>query len=83
MNNPKMTKLKELVELAMEVEESDPIDWGIVQVDPETVYGMMAAHVIDMFEEKHEDSELVMMGVMVKLLVENFVLQAYFAQDSD
>lgn len=79
----KMTKLKELVELAMEVEDSDPIDWSIVQVDPETVYGMMAAHVIDMFEEEKEDAELIMMGVMVKLLVENFVLQAYFAQDSD
>ena len=79
----KMTKLKELVDLAMEVEDSDPIDWSIIQVDPETVYGMMAAHVIDMFEQTHKDSELVMMGVMVKLLVENFVLQAYFAQDSD
>ena len=80
----KIATLEQLIELAMEVEAEDPLPWDNVNIAPETAYGMMAAHVIDMFEQESEsDRELVMMGVMTKLLVENFLLQAVIAQYPD
>lgn len=80
----KIATLEQLIELAMEVEAEDPLPWDSVNIAPETAYGMMAAHVIDMFEQESDsDRELVMMGVMTKLLVENFLLQAVIAQYPD
>ena len=73
--NKKVATLEQIVELAQEVEKKDPIDWSQVSVTPETAYGMMAAHIIDLFEKEQEaDREITMMSVMTKLLVENFVL---------
>ena len=73
--NPKMVVLEQLIELAMTVEQQDPLPWHTVNITPETAYSMMAAHVIDLFEkESDSDRELVMMSVMTKLLVENFLL---------
>jgi len=77
----KILKLRELVELAKLTEESDPIDWDLVNIAPDTAYGMMAAHVIDIVEHLNaEDREVVMMSVMVKLLVENLVLNVALAE---
>lgn len=71
----KILRLRELVELAKLTEENDPIDWSLVNMSPDAAYGMMAAHVIDIVEHLNaEDREVVMMSVMVKLLVENLVL---------
>lgn len=77
----KILRLRELVELAKMTEENDPIDWDLVDISPDTAYGMMAAHVIDIVEHLNaEDREVVMMSVMVKLLVENLVLNAALAE---
>lgn len=62
-------ELEELVDLAKAGAEGDPIDWGDLSVDRDDAYRMMAAHVLDM------DPDLtVQRSVIVKLLVENFVL---------
>jgi hypothetical protein len=63
------TDLDLLVELAMEVESEDPIDWGMLAVDEEQAYRLMASQVIEM-----DFNELTTRAVIVKLLVENFVL---------
>jgi hypothetical protein len=81
--NPKMVTLEQLIELAMAVEPSDPLPWNSVNISPETAYSMMAAHVIDLFEQQSDvDREIVMMSVMTKLLVENFLLNLKLHQNN-
>ena len=77
----KMMTLNQLVELAIATEQNEELPWDKLTISKENAYGMMAAHVIDMFEnEEAADREIVMMSVMVKLLVENFVLQLALRQ---
>ena len=73
----KMMTLNQLVELAMATEQNNELPWDKLTISKETAYGMMAAHIIDMFNEYESDADkqVVMMSVMVKLLVENFILQ--------
>lgn len=61
--------VKLLVDLAMEVEMEDPIDWGMLAIDEHDAYELMAAHVLEM-----NNDDLTNKAIIVKLLVENFVL---------
>ena len=61
--------VKVLVDLAMESEIADPIDWGELKITEEQAYIMMATHVLEM-----ERNELTDAAIIVKLMVENFVL---------
>ena len=58
-----------LVMLAKEGEAMDPIDWGELNITKEQAYVMMATHVLQM-----ERNHLTDGAIIVKLLVENFVL---------
>ena len=58
-----------LADLAMEVESADPIDWGMLSIDERSAFLLMAASVIE-----RNDDDLTNKAVIVKLLVENFVL---------
>ena len=61
--------IRNLVILAKEVESVDPIDWGELSITEEQAYIMMASHVLEM-----ERNHLTDGAIIVKLLVENFVL---------
>jgi hypothetical protein len=61
--------VKILVYLAMEVEMEDPIDWGMLAISEHDAYELMAAHVLEM-----NNDDLTNKAIIVKLLVENFVL---------
>ncbi len=61
--------IRNLVILAKEGETMDPIDWGDLSITEEQAYIMMATHVLDM-----ERNHLTDGAIIVKLLVENFVL---------
>ena len=61
--------VKVLVELAKECETVDPIDWGELAITEEQAYIMMATHVLEM-----ERNNLTDAAIIVKLMVENFVL---------
>lgn len=61
--------IRNLVILAKEVESVDPIDWGELSITEEQAYIMMATHVLEM-----ERNHLTDGAIIVKLLVENFVL---------
>jgi|TARA_R110000744_G_scaffold24755_1_gene61790 hypothetical protein len=64
-----------LVDLAMECELSDPIDWGLLRITEEQAYQMMASQLLDQFDEvKKADLIPVILATATKLLVENFVL---------
>ena len=56
-----------LIELAMEME--DPIDWTDLNITEKQAYAMMASHVMEMKNDLLTDK-----AIIVKLLVENFVL---------
>ena len=64
-----MTQVEMLVQLAMETEINDPIDWGMLAVREEEAYALMASHVLEMPHDPLTDQ-----AIIVKLLVENFVL---------
>jgi hypothetical protein len=61
--------IRNLVILAKECATVDPIDWGELNITEEQAYIMMAAHVLEM-----ERNHLTDGAIIVKLLVENFVL---------
>lgn len=72
-------KLAELlVDIAKEVEVGDPIDWGMVEIDEDEAYRLMALHVLEM-----EDDKLIIAATLTKLLVENMVLNTKLLQASN
>lgn len=66
---PTNPEIKLLVDLAMEAEITDPIDWGELNITEQQAYVMMAANVLEMNNDRLTDK-----AIIVKLLVENFVL---------
>lgn len=62
-------EIRNLVELAKEGEVMDPIDWSDLNISEDQAYALMAAHVLQM-----ERNHLTDGAIIVKLLVENFVL---------
>lgn len=74
MNYQTLT-IDQLADLAQEVEIGDPIDWGMLAVDENTAYRIMASSVLEQFLGlKEEERMTVALGTITKLLVENFVL---------
>ena len=69
MFEPTNEAVATLVALAKEGAEFDPIDWGDLNITEDQAYVMMAAHVLEMPLE-----DLTSRAIIVKLLVENFVL---------
>ena len=67
-------EIKLIVELAKETSITDPIDWGNLSITEEQAYIMMAAHVLEM-----ERNNLTDTAIIVKLLVENFILNLKLA----
>lgn len=60
---------KVLAQLAQESEIVDPIDWGYLNISEEDAYNLMAMHVAEL-----ENDPIPLKSMVVKLLVENFVL---------
>jgi len=67
--------LQQLVELAKESKITDPIDWSNLNVSEDTVYDMIGLSVIEMLDKvEGENAEIIMSASILKLTVENFVL---------
>lgn len=74
-NLTKTEAVGRLIALAKEVEVRDQIDWSQLKVTEAEVYEMMGNSVVDqMYSLPDEHREGVALATMVKLLVENFVL---------
>ena len=69
MMTPDNPELKLIVELAKETSVTDPIDWNELNITEEQAYVMMATHVLEI-----ERNHLTDAAIIVKLMVENFVL---------
>lgn len=66
-----MISVETLVELAKEVENEDPIDWGMLSIDENTAYHIIASQVLELY---NTNDQLTMLASITKLIVENFVL---------
>jgi hypothetical protein len=68
--------INELIDLAQSVETEDPIDWGLLSISEHDTYMMIATSVLEQYQTWKEmgDSEKIMLSVILKLIVENFVL---------
>lgn len=67
-------EIDRIVELAKEVDAGDPIDWGMMAIDEEAAYRMLASFVIEQFDKYDECEREIMVATIVKLVVENFML---------
>ncbi len=63
--------VKIIADLAREIESEDPIDWGLLQIDENTAYELMASQVIEKFNDA---DKITMIATITKLVVENFTL---------
>jgi hypothetical protein len=63
--------LKTIVELAKEIESEDPIDWSNLNVDKDLAYNIIASQVIELMKQS---DDMIKTTMIVKLIVENFVL---------
>jgi hypothetical protein len=66
-----MISVDTLVTLAKEVENEDPIDWGMLSIDEDTAYRIIASQVLEIY---NTNDQLTMLASITKLIVENFVL---------
>lgn len=64
-----------LVDLAMECEIADPIDWGLLSISEKQAYQIIASQLLEQFDSIDKDHLVpVILATTTKLLVENFVL---------
>ena len=69
-----------LAALAREVEDADPIAWGGLALDRETVYDLIASQIAELFRGYEQSGVprdrqmLIALSTVVKLTVESFVL---------
>lgn len=66
--------IDKIVMLAQEVEVGDPIDWGVLNIDEESAYRLLAMSVVEKFDVQDQDERSIMIATIVKLVVENFTL---------
>lgn len=71
-----MSELDLLVEMAQEVEISDPIDWGMLEISESQAYNMIASSVLEQFPNEN----IAIQATITKLIVENFVLNLKLLQ---
>ena len=69
-----MNELNKLVELAQQVECEDPIDWGMLQVDENEAYLLLANGLVEHFGLPETERELLLLVTLLKTTAENFTL---------
>jgi hypothetical protein len=67
---------EQIIELAKHVELDDAIDWSDINVDRDKIYQMLGSQAYEIYtaQADEEDSEAVLLATVIKLVVENFVL---------
>jgi len=63
--------------LAKDVDRQSPIDWGMLAIDEDQAYSLMASKVVEELLPKYNDPETfrdIMLATVVQLVVENFTL---------
>jgi hypothetical protein len=76
-----MNLTEQLIALAEEIEMSDPIDWGMLSISEHEAYELIAGSVLENYlgmDPAHRD--MMLLATVVKLTVENFVLNLKLLQ---
>jgi hypothetical protein len=77
-----MITVDELIAIAQEIESTDPIDWAMLNIDEQNAYKLIAAGVLENYNQSSIDTrELILLATVVKLTVENFVLNLRLLQN--
>lgn len=71
-----------IAELAQEVDKENPIDFGMLQIDDESVWHLMASNVLELYGNSL-DNQLITLATITHLVVENFVLHAQLMQKNN
>jgi hypothetical protein len=81
----KSISLVTLVDIAMSIDEEDPIDFGILGQTKESAFAMVGSSVLEMFDktEYNDDDKLILLSTITKLTVENMVLNIKLLRGSD
>jgi hypothetical protein len=67
--------VSQIIELALDIEQQDSIDWTGLPLDKHAVYQMMASQVYEVYHEwQGDDMQAILLATITKLVVENFVL---------
>lgn len=68
--------LEAVIELAMEMEYTDPTDFGYLRLSEETAYRMIATKIVEdaMAMDNPSARELMLLATATHLVVENFIL---------
>lgn len=75
-----MITVDQLVELAKEVDKENNIDWGMLNVDEDTAYKLIATNVLEIFNTTDQTT---MLATVTNLIVENFVLNLKLLQKEE
>jgi hypothetical protein len=76
-----MTLVEQIVELAKEIEHEDPIDWGMLNIDENEAFRLLAPSVLENYLLLDKDSrDIMMLSMVLKLTVENFALNVKLMQ---
>lgn len=79
-----MTLVEQIAALAQEVESGDPIDWGMLAINEDDAYKLIAAGVLEMYLSGDKDQrDMILLATTVKLTVENFVLNLKLAEKNN
>lgn len=72
-----MHDVDQIIELAKDIEAGDPIDWSGLPLHRDAVYKMLGLSVLERIENEQDLRlrETILMASLVKLTVENFVLE--------
>lgn len=77
--------LQAVEELIKEIELTDPIDWGMLNINEEDATRLIALSVVEHYEQNikpmsETDREYIYVSSIAKLTLENFVLNVKLAQ---
>jgi hypothetical protein len=68
--------VEQIIALAKEIESADPIDWSGLPLHRSSIYSMLGLSVLEQVAQANSsEREIIMMASLVKLTVENFVLE--------
>ena len=86
MTNPEPDAMKPelLIELLLEIEQEDPLDYTGLSFDPDDLRQLACLNVADIMnklatDSSQEDNALLMAATVARLVLENMVLQARLA----
>jgi hypothetical protein len=79
-----MITIDTLVALAKQVESEDPIDWGMLSINEDDAYRLIATSVLEQFSEPWNiDQQTGMLATITKLIVENMTLNLKLLQRNE